>query len=232
MVRGFFEGFFYGLADCREGMENPHKDVRLMKQLITDQYDNVSKVFAHVMIPLMIRLNYSDLDAVTSDMQKRHFSDSTPVKMLLRYSCGSKILFDAVTEEYRRQITALLMGHVQTVGEHFDGQSFDTSLEPVGTDDAIRAVVRSIMHAYALGIKAGSNGENKMKQHSVLLMMIDGMHTLLNSTEITDWEEAMKYGLDGVYRKVCHTVDNYGTVVNEMNRAYEDLALAEGVSEK
>lgn len=231
MVRGFFEGFFYGLADCNENVENPHQDVRLMKQLITDQYDHVSKVFAHVMIPLMIRMNYSDLNSVTLDMQKRHFSDSTPVKMLLRYSCGSKSLFDSVINEYKKQMSSLLMGHVQTIGEHFDGQKFGDDLAFVGTQDAIRAVVRSIMHAYAMGIKAGSNGANKMKQHTVLLMMIDGMHTLLNNEEIINWEQAMEYGLDGVYRKVCHTVDNYGAVINEMNRAYEDLALAEGVSE-
>ncbi|PZP77856.1 MAG: hypothetical protein DI578_18045 [Ectopseudomonas oleovorans] len=39
--------------------------------------DNLSGHFVSVLFPVLIRLNYSDLDTVAEDMKRRHFSETT-----------------------------------------------------------------------------------------------------------------------------------------------------------
>lgn len=68
-----------------------------------------------VLFPILVRLNYSDIDAVTEDMRRRHFSEATPSKILLRYACKTKELYEFVTSEYQKQVYELLNGHLQSV---------------------------------------------------------------------------------------------------------------------
>ncbi len=94
----------------------------------------------------------------------------------------------------------------------------------------IRAVVRAQMHGYARGIKASATGKQSLHQPTVFRLMADGMAALLHDEPLTVWENADTLGLDGVYRRVCKTADNYETLINEMNQAYEDLATQEGIT--
>ena len=79
---------------------------------------------------------------------------------------------------------------------------------------------RSMMQGYVVGIKA-TDGTG-FQQKTILRMMINGMHTLLHDKEIADW--GVNPDLDDIYRIVSKDAENYETLINEMNQAYEDLA--------
>ena len=98
MVRGYFHSFFSGQVDALY----PGKkriEPKEYKQLLVNNFDNLSTQFVSVLFPILIRLNYSDLEFVTEDMKRRHFSETTSAKILLRYACGSKELYTLVTAE-------------------------------------------------------------------------------------------------------------------------------------
>ena len=44
------------------------------------------------------------------------------------------------------------------------------------------------------------------------------------------WAETERIGLDGVFRRATLDAANYETLADEMNQAYEDLAMGEGVA--
>ena len=80
------------------------------------------------------------------------------------------------------------------------------------------------MHAYAVGLKASGKDKAAFHQPSVLRMMAEGAATLLHSAPFDVWADMDTVGLDGVYRRASISNENYETLINEMNLAYEDLA--------
>lgn len=118
MVRGYFHAFFSGLADALYPGKK-RLEPKEYKQLLVNNFDNLSGHFVSVLFPVLIRLNYSDLETVAEDMKRRHFSETTSAKILLRYACGSKELYDLVTAEYQKQMFALLDGHLQSAEDYF-----------------------------------------------------------------------------------------------------------------
>ena len=105
MVRGYFHSFFSGQIDALSS-DKKKLEPREYKQLLVNNFDNLSSQFVSVLFPVLIRLNYDDFDKVTTDMKRRHFSSSTSSKLLLRYACGSKELYDLVTAEYQKNVFA------------------------------------------------------------------------------------------------------------------------------
>ena len=236
MVRGFFEGFFSGLIDSKTTDEEKKCDVIFVKQIVADNYNYVSVNFVNVVFPLLLAMNFDDCDAVVADMKRRHIGNETPAKVLLRYSCGSKLLYDIVVAEYKMQMQTLLTGHIQYPNDHIRcylsdiigaEQSYPTNLLDVRR--SLRAVVRAQIHSYSLGIKASATGKVSFHQSTVLRMVINGMATLFHDEPLDLSEVASEKGLDGVYRKVTIKSKNYETLINEMNQAYEDLAVQEGI---
>ena len=228
MVRGFFEGFFTGLIDSRRDKNNGKPMPQQMKQLVAEHYENINKYFFHVMFPLLIAINFDSYEQAIGDMRRRKFSDATSQKLLLRYAAGSKPLFDHIVDEYKRQMYCLLDGHKQSIADHIAQRRLNVTQEDdaqtLGVESAIRAMVRATMHAYAIGIKAGGNGNATFSQPSVLRMMAEGAATLLHDEPFDVWADMDTLGLDGIYRRASLNADNYETLINEMNQAYEDLA--------
>jgi len=234
MVRGFFEGFFSGLIDGLASDNEQKKDPRFVKQTVANHYDEVAANFVNVAFPLLIALNFDSYEQAVSDMKARRFSNTTPAKILLRYSCRSKELFDAIIDEYKEQMSSLLLGHIQRPGEHIDRRNANNTAKgdnkAIATDQAIRTVVRAMMHGYTLGIKRSRPENMAHHQPTVLRMMVNGMTTLLHDAPLDVWKDAEKTGLDGIYRRVTINEHNYETLINEMNQAYQDLAAAEGAA--
>lgn len=229
MTRGFFEGFVSGIIDCCESNPTKKSDPKLIKRVTAKYYDHFGSKFSNVMFPLLLAMNFESYEKAMAEIQKHHFSNDTSVKLLLRFACQSKSLYEAMIEEYKRQIYSLLAGKIQSVSEHLKNWTDGETLAEYDTNHAIRATVRSLMHGYALGIKTAGTGKDSFHQATVFRLMIDGMHSLLHVTPINIYEDADAIGLDGIFRRVCITPENYETLINEMNQAYEDLAMAEGI---
>lgn len=220
LTRGFFNAYFSGQIDARFP---ERKDIQptAYKQIAADNYEELSAVFLSVLFPILARLNFNDAETVAEDMRRRHFSDSTSPKILLRYACGSKPVYDTVVEEYRRQLAAMLGGHGQSVADFFAGCApYDTDEAKVPVALAIRSMVRVQMHAYATGLTAGPAGARHFRQATIYRLMIGGMTALLHTEPFVPKTD----NLEMIFRAAALNSDNFETLMNEMNLAHEEFS--------
>lgn len=219
MTRGFFQAFVSGQIDATQPGKTDITPLEY-KKIIADNYEKLSACYVSVMFPILIRLNYADGEAVAEDMKRRNFSNSTSPKMLLRYACGSKELYDTAIKEYQQQIATLLSGRLQPISEFFENnrQVADTT-EAVDVALAIRSMVRTQMMAYSTVLKAANPELPTLHQATVFRLMLHGTMALLHEEPISLEGD----NLELIFRRVALNSDNFEVLMNEMNQAYEDL---------
>ena len=218
MVRGYFHSFFSGQIDALSP-DKKKLEPREYKQLLVNNFENLSSHFVSVLFPVLIRLNYDDLSQVTADMKRRHFSSSTSSKLLLRYACGSKALYDLVTAEYQKNIYALLEGHLLTKEEFFSSCPTLQADDTVPVSLAIRSIVRVQMQAYATGVTSAQSSTKNLRQATIYRLMLSGMACLLHNKPIEFEEE----NLELMFRKVSLNSENFERLMDEMAQAYTEL---------
>ena len=218
MVRGYFHSFFSGQIDALSP-DKKKLEPREYKQLLANNFENLSSHFVSVLFPVLIRLNYDDLSQVTADMKRRHFSSSTSSKLLLRYACGSKALYDLVTAEYQKNVYALLEGHLLTREEFFSSCPTLQADDTVPVSLAIRSIVRVQMQAYATGVTSAQSSTKNLRQATIYRLMLSGMESLLHDSPISFEEE----NLELMFRKVSLNSDNFERLMDEMTQAYTEL---------
>ena len=218
MVRGYFHSFFSGQIDALSP-DKKKLEPREYKQLLANNFENLSSHFVSVLFPVLIRLNYDDLSQVTTDMKRRHFSFSTSSKLLLRYACGSKALYDLVTAEYQKNVYALLEGHLLTKEEFFSSCPTLQADDTVPVSLAIRSIVRVQMQAYATGVTSAQSSTKNLRQVTIYRLMLSGMESLLHDSPISFEEE----NLELMFRKVSLNSDNFERLMDEMTQAYTEL---------
>ena len=218
MVRGYFHSFFSGQVDALSP-DKKKLEPREYKQLLVNSFDNLSSHFVSVLFPVLIRLNYDDLDQVTTDMKRRHFSSSTSSKLLLRYACGAKALYDLVTAEYQKNVYALLEGHLLTKEEFFSSCPTLQADDTVPVSLAIRSIVRVQMQAYATGVTSAQSSTKNLRQATIYRLMLSGMECLLHNEPIEFEEE----NLELMFRKVSLNSENFERLMDEMTQAYTEL---------
>ena len=218
MVRGYFHSFFSGQVDALSP-DKKKLEPREYKQLLVNNFEKLSSHFVSVLFPVLIRLNYEDLDQVTTDMKRRHFSSSTSSKLLLRYACGSKALYDLVTAEYQKNVYALLEGHLLTREEFFSSCPTLQADDTVPVSLAIRSIVRVQMQAYATGVTSAQSSTKNLRQATIYRLMLSGMESLLHDSPISFEEE----NLELMFRKVSLNSDNFERLMDEMTQAYTEL---------
>ncbi|MGP1377750.1 MAG: hypothetical protein ACTTKT_01910 [Prevotella veroralis] len=218
IVRGYFHAFFSGQIDALSP-DKKKLEPQEYKQLLVNSFDNLSSHFVSVLFPVLIRLNYDDLDQVTTDMKRRHFSSSTSSKLLLRYACGAKALYDLVTAEYQKNVYALLEGHLLTKEEFFSSCPTLQADDTVPVSLAIRSIVRVQMQAYATGVTSAQSSTKNLRQATIYRLMLSGMESLLHDSPISFEEE----NLELMFRKVSLNSDNFERLMDEMTQAYTEL---------
>lgn len=218
MVRGYFHSFFSGQIDALSP-DKKKLEPREYKQLLVNNFENLSSHFVSVLFPVLIRLNYDDLSQVTADMKRRHFSSSTSSKLFLRYACGSKALYDLVTAEYQKNVYALLEGHLLTKEEFFSSCPTLQADDTVPVSLAIRSIVRVQMQAYATGVTSAQSSTKNLRQATIYRLMLSGMESLLHDSPISFEEE----NLELMFRKVSLNSDNFESLMDEMTQAYTEL---------
>ena len=218
MVRGYFHSFFSGQIDALSP-DKKKLEPREYKQLLANNFENLSSHFVSVLFPVLIRLNYDDFDQVTTDMKRRHFSSSTSSKLLLRYACGAKALYDLVTAEYQKNVYALLEGHLLTKEEFFSSCPTLQADDTVPVSLAIRSIVRVQMQAYATGVTSAQSSTKNLRQATIYRLMLSGMVCLLHNEPIEFEEE----NLELMFRKVSLNSENFERLMDEMTQAYTEL---------
>ena len=218
MVRGYFHSFFSGQIDALSP-DKKKLEPREYKQLLANNFENLSSHFVSVLFPVLIRLNYEDLDQVTTDMKRRHFSSSTSSKLLLRYACGAKALYDLVTAEYQKNVYDFLEGHWLTKEVLFSSCTCLQAFDSVPVSLGIRSIVRVHMQAYATGVTSAQSSTKNLRQATIYRLMLSGMVCLLHNEPIEFEEE----NLELMFQKVSLNSENFERLMDEMTQAYTEL---------
>lgn len=219
MTRGFFQAFISGSIDATQPGKKNITPLEY-KKIIADNYEKLSAYYVSVMFPILIRLNYTDGEAVAEDMKRRKFSNSTSPKILLRYACGSKELYETAIKEYQQQVSILLTGRLQTITEFFESYERGAKdIQPVDVALAIRSMVRTQMMTYSMVLRTINPELATLHQATVFRLMLYGTMTLLHNEPISIESD----NLEIMFRRVALNSDNFEVLMNEMNQAYEDL---------
>ena len=80
-------------------------------------------------------------------------------------------------------------------------------------------MVRTQMMAYSTSLQAANPEIKALHQATVFKLMLQGMVTLLHDEPISLEGD----NLEMIFRRVSLNSDNFETLMNEMNQAYEDL---------
>ena len=121
VVRGFFHGFMAGRLDRQYPKWRNQPDARLVRALAMESYPRMAATFCHIAFPILLGSRFDSFEKAQEDLARHRFSDRTPVRLLMRYACGSRERFQVMEETYREEMAALLDGRL------------DASMERTGT---------------------------------------------------------------------------------------------------
>lgn len=120
VVRGFFRGFMTGRLDKRSPQWRQERDAKLVRSIIMEDYQHVAGVFCQTAFPIILAMRFDSFAAAEEDLSRHHFNEHTSVKLMMRYACGSRDLYEVMIRTYKDEMTALLSG---TFCENLDGHS-------------------------------------------------------------------------------------------------------------
>lgn len=231
MVRGFMEGYFAGIIDQTVKEAKEKSSPKSVKTALATYYESIAPNFVNVVFPQFIAMNFDSYADAIADFEAHHLSKDTPLKLLLRYSCGSKEMYGHVVEQYKEQMGILMSGKVQSAKDFltaFAGmQEEAAAFRAVAVEKAIRLAVRATLHGYVSGLKQAMPHQLKVNQATVIRIIPNVMTCLLHSEPIDPWTDVDTIALDGVYRLATVNEANYDTAIEEMNQAYDDLVADE-----
>lgn len=227
LVRGFFGGYSSGIIDCH--VTDPKEKFRpqTIKKVMLEHYGTIADMFHHtVFYPIAVmNFNYEDVRAIVIEAKK----NETDMMDLVKTVCATEELHQAMIAEYKRNFELLLGGHYASVPEHFKAYTHNSGTpDLVDADKAIQLAVRTVMTAYARGIRNGGTGKASLHQPTLFRLVLDAMTTLLCDGPLSG-RDADKGGLGGLFLKACQTQHNLDIMTEEMSQTYNELVKTEGI---
>lgn len=225
LIRGFFDGFYCGLTDYSNDKAAETMQPKKIKEVMTENYESVSVAFNDTLFYPISCLNYT-YDEVT-ELLKGIDPTATDMLQLVKKACRTEECFETMKTEYCRNLLTMLEGHYPALQTYFETHAEDKTQAGdtmTGSDAAIGMGVRTVMAAYAEGLKTGGRPEAMLRQATVFRLVLDVVTTLLHdapvdTTRIGSFEELVM--------AVCRTSHNIDVMTDEMNRMHEELITTE-----
>ena len=227
-VRAFFEAFSRGVVDANTEVTDSFEkknDPKLIKQLMVEHYEEISRHYLETVFLALCRLNYTDFDQVEKAMPSTmHSEKGDKMEAYLKVACKSPQLYKAMVDEYKRNYYWLLEGKFTTLEEHVRDYTHGILVSLADEPLAIHLLVRIIVQAYADGLKCGSkNGKlhalNMPTLHGILLTNVN---ILLNETPLKSNAEDPV----ALFKEACKGQENNINVLfNTLNDAMKELAM-------
>lgn len=226
LVRSFFEGFSAGIIDSHITDPKEKFKPQTVKKVMLEHYEKVADVFHDtIFYPIAaINFSYDEMVKMVTEAKEQKLS----MIQLVEKVCASKGLHQAMVTEYKRNFELLLSGRHAPVPEHFKNYTRNPGeADTVDTDKAIRLTVRTVMLAYARGIRHSGTGKASLHQATLFRLLLDSMTTLLCDGPLSTQDA--NGGLGGLFAKACHTEHNLDVMTDEMDRTYSELVKNEGI---
>lgn len=229
-TRAFFEAFSTAIVDSKYPGDdfNEKNNPSNIKQAMLDHYEEIGNNFMDIMLPTLIRLNYSDEEKVESDIKKITHNKQPTMQDYLKYACKTNKLYEAMVDEYKRNMELLLGGMFSTIPEHLEQYTKGIQLSAIDEPKAIQLMVRIILKAYVAGIKATKTGKFSLNQITILRVLLINTNILINN-RVFKKEDG---DLIKLFEEACGNEANINVLFNTLDDMYKELAEDDGISNK
>ena len=227
LIRGYFTAYINGIYDAMNKQNDGKITPLTMKTLAMEHYENMVGGFNDTMFFIISQLNYS-LNEIEKKL-KAMDAGNTSLFELMRMACRTDEMFEAMTTEYKRNVTAILEGRFTKAMEHFKNYTRNGTEDPVGNELAIRLLVRTVMTAYTMGIREAKTGKATLRQATLIGLLTENMTLILHDKPLDTAKTDRINTMDEYIRYVCGTDENIYAMMDEMNVTYENIIKNEGI---
>ena len=228
MIRGFFAAFPSGIIDSTVTDAKEKFRPQTVKKAMLEHYEHISEAFHDTLFfPIAVmNFSYSDMERMVTEAKR----DGLTMLELVQKVCADDALYEALKAEYRRNFSLLLTGRYASAASHLRDYTRCTGdSEPVPADKAIRLTVRTVMTAYAKGLRYAGKGKTSLHQASVFRLLLDAMSVLLGDAPV-EFTDADGSDLGRLFMKACRSEHNFEVMTSEMDDVYGMLVESEGIT--
>lgn len=150
LVRAFFKYYVTGLLETQTSVDPQERfEPKNIKRIMLDRYEHISKLFNQEAFYALSRMNYEaeEIEHLLKEFVTEHTTDME----LVRFACRTDDMYNVMVEEYRRNFTNLLAGHIETQDEHVSAYTRRPELGEIAIDTAESIINRMTARAYELG---------------------------------------------------------------------------------
>lgn len=215
LVGAFFEAFATGVTEATlaNGENGARPSAKSVKQAMIDHYGDVNKHFVDVMFYILARLNYDDMQCVQRQLAEAFDAGQPTVQRLMAIACATDELYEAMTSSYRDNFSLLLSGTVPSCAVRKATCHPSADAQPTDAQTAVRLLVRTLVKAYAAGLKATTEGIGAFRQATILRMIVENANALVCGSAL----DTSCQTLEEMMQKACGGETNANVALNELN---------------
>ena len=222
IIRAFFASFAEGILSANAESEKGTMEVtpQMVKQVMLEHYEEISKNFFDVMFNPLAMLHYDTAEELIGILRSPEIAPTIKSSMdLFRHACRTEEAHEDMVTEYRRNFASLLAGKVMSLDDFYGGfpegylQESDEHKER-----EVRVLTQVVVKAFFAGRKtakaecaAGSN------QVYLFRLLLDSMQTLLHSHPVAMDDDI---DLNAAFMLVCRNEQNLATMLKAMEEAF------------
>ena len=222
IIRAFFASFAEGILSANAERQEGTVEMtpRIVKTVMLEHYEEISKNFFDVMFNPLAMLHYDTAEDLIGILRSPEIAPTIKSSMdLFRHACRTEEAHEDMVTEYRRNFASLLAGKVMSLDDFYGGfpegylQESDEHKER-----EVRALTQVVVKAFFAGRKtakaecaAGSN------QVYLFRLLLDSMQTLLHSHPVAMDDDI---DLNAAFMLVCRNEQNLATMLKAMEEAF------------
>ena len=222
IIRAFFASFAEGILSANAERQEGTVEMtpRIVKTVMLEHYEEISKNFFDVMFNPLAMLHYDTAEELIGILRSPEIAPTIKSSMdLFRHACRTEEAHEDMVTEYRRNFASLLAGKVMSLDDFYGGfpegylQDSDEHKER-----EVRALTQTVVKAFFAGRKtakaecaAGSN------QVDLFGLLLDSMQTRLPSRPVVMDEDM---DLNAAFMLVCRNESNLSTVLQTMEESF------------
>ena len=221
IIRAFFASFAEGILSANAERQEGTVEMtpRIVKTVMLEHYEEISKNFFDVMFNPLALLHYDTAEELIGILRSPEIAPTIKSSMdLFRHACRTEEAHEDMVTEYRRNFASLLAGKVMSLDDFYGGfpegylQDSDKDVEK-----EVRVLTQTVVKAFFAGRKtakaecaAGSN------QVYLFRLLLDSMQTLLHSRPVVMDDDI---DLNAAFLLVCRNEQNLATMLKAMEEA-------------
>ena len=222
IIRAFFASFAEGILSANAERQEGTVEMtpRIVKTVMLEHYEEISKNFFDVMFNPLALLHYDTAEELIGILRSPDIAPTIKSSMdLFRHACRTEEAHEDMVTEYRRNFASLLAGKVMSLDDFYGGfpegylQDSDEHKER-----EVRALTQTVVKAFFAGRKtakaecaAGSN------QVYLFRLLLDSMQTLLHSRPVVMDDDI---DLNAAFMLVCRNENNLSTMLQTMEESF------------